>query len=190
MTEAGKIRQPTLGIVAGRQGAGKTTLAHALARAVRCPAVLRDEIKEGLVHTTGDAGEPGGDLQRHATDTFFEALALLLGRGVTVVAEAAFQHGVWAYRLEPLLAVARVRIVLCEVDPMLALARRRARGLDDPARVQFHPEGAGQLSASYDPPRLGVPTLRVDTSDGYEPEFDAIVGFIRGRAAHTEEAEW
>src|SRR5215207_1523896 len=120
MTEAAEMRPPALIVVAGRPGAGKTTLAHALARAVRCPAVCRDEIKEGLVCTTGDAGEPGGNLQRHATDAFFDALALLLGRGVTVVAEAAFQHEVWAPRLEPLRAVACVRVVLCEVGPELA----------------------------------------------------------------------
>jgi dephospho-CoA kinase len=32
-------------------GSGKTTLAHALA-AVGCPAICRDEIKEGMVHAT------------------------------------------------------------------------------------------------------------------------------------------
>jgi len=165
MTEVAEMCQPALIVVAGRPGAGKTTLAHALARAVRCPAVCRDEIKEGLVCT---AGEAGGDLQLRATDAFFDALALLLGRGVTVVAEAAFQHGVWAPRLEPLLAVARVRMVLCEVNPELARARRLAR------------DSRGRAPESYDPPRLDVPTLRVDTSDGYRPAFDAIVEFARG----------
>ncbi|HVG46086.1 MAG TPA: AAA family ATPase [Longimicrobium sp.] len=174
MTEAAEMRRPALIVVTGRPGAGKTTLAHALARAVRCPAVCRDEIKEGLV--TGGAG---GDLQRQATDAFFDALALLLGRGVTVVAEAAFQDRVWAPRLEPLRAAARVRIVLCEVDPELARARQVTRGLGDPARARFHPEGAGHDQASYNPPRLDVPTLRVDTSDGYRPGFDAIVEFAR-----------
>jgi predicted kinase len=178
-------RQPALIVVAGRPGAGKTTLAHALARAVRCPAVCRDEIKEGLVCTTGDSGESGGYLQRHATDAFFDALALLLGRGVTVVAEAAFQHKVWEPRLEPLQVIARVRVVLCELDADLALARRAARGHGDPARTRFHPEGAGRdqpavNTGSYDPPRLEVPTLRVDTSDGYQPAFEAIVAFARG----------
>lgn len=179
MTEIAEMRQPALIVVTGRPGAGKTTLAHALARAVRCPAVCRDEIKEGLVCTSGDAG---GDIQRRATDAFFDTLALLLGRGVTVVAEAAFQDRVWAPRLEPLRAVARVRVVLCEVHPELARARQAARGLADPARARFHPEGAGRdrATGSYDPPRLDVPTLRVDTSDGYRPAFDAIVEFARG----------
>lgn len=180
MTEVVVMRQPALIVVTGRPGAGKTTLAHALARAVPCPAVCRDEIKEGLVCTAGDAGEPGGDLQRRATDAFFNALALLLGRGVTVVAEAAFQDRVWAPRLEPLRAVARVRVVLCEVDPELARARQVQRALADPVRARFHPQGAERDRVSYDPPRLDVPTLRVDTSDGYRPVFDTIVEFARG----------
>lgn len=179
------MRQPALVIVTGPAGSGKTTLAHELARAVHCPAVCRDEIKEGLVCTTGDASETGGDIQRYATDVFFEALALLLGRGITVVAEAAFQHKVWAPRLEPLLAVARVRILVCELDEERALARRIARGLEDPERAWFHPNEAarnrtGVSTVSYDPPRLEVPTLRVDTSDGYWPAFEAIVEFAQG----------
>ena len=40
---------PTLIVVSGPAGSGKTTLAHALAAAVGCPAVSRDEIKEGMV---------------------------------------------------------------------------------------------------------------------------------------------
>ena len=181
MFDPDAVRQPSLIVVAGQPGAGKTTLARALASAVRCPAVCRDDIKEGLILTTGDTDEARGDLQRHASDAFFDAVALLLDRGVTVVAEAAFQHKVWAFRLEPLVAVARVRLVLCEIDSECALARRVARGLAHPAFARFHPGGAGadRATGSYDPPRLDVPTLRVDTSDGYRPAFDTIVEFAR-----------
>jgi predicted kinase len=180
--DVAEMRRPALIVVTGRPGAGKTTLAHALARAVRCPAICRDEIKEGLVCTADDGGAPGEDLQRHATDVFFDTLALLLGRCVTVVAEAAFQGQVWAPRLEPLSAIARVRVVLCEVEPELAHARKAERDLGDPARSRFHPErlAHGRASGSYDPPRLHFPTLLVDTADGYRPAFDAIVEFARG----------
>jgi predicted kinase len=188
MTDTNKIRdipQPALIVVTGRAGAGKTTLAHALARELHCPAVCRDEIKEGFVYTVGDAGETGGDIQLHATETFFAVLALLVDRGVTVVAEAAFQHKVWSWRLEPLLSRARVRIVVCEIDADRALVRRIARGQADPQRARFHPNEAAHnrtgAIGSYDPPRLEVPTLRVDTSDGYSPGFEAIVEFTRGQ---------
>lgn len=43
--------QPTLVVVSGPLGAGKTTLAHRLAGAVGCPAICRDEIKEGMAQS-------------------------------------------------------------------------------------------------------------------------------------------
>lgn len=43
----------TLILVGATPGSGKTTLAHALAREIPCPAICRDEIKEGLVHADG-----------------------------------------------------------------------------------------------------------------------------------------
>jgi predicted kinase len=53
-----EISLPRLIVVTGRTGSGKTTLAHALARAIRCPAICRDEIKEGFVNTVGATAEP------------------------------------------------------------------------------------------------------------------------------------
>jgi len=44
--------RPTLIVVSGPAGSGKTTLAHAIASAIGCPAICRDEIKEGMVHAT------------------------------------------------------------------------------------------------------------------------------------------
>jgi predicted kinase len=187
--EAPNVR-PSLIVVTGRPGAGKSTLAHALAREVRCPLLSRDEIKEGLVHTTGELGEPGGEAQRRATDAFFDALSVLLGRGVTLVAEAAFQHHVWAPRLESLRETARVRIVLCEVPPEVARARHVERGLADPTRERFHHDHVVRVAraggdwralpiGAYEPPRSGFPTLVVETAAGYRPAFEEIVAFAR-----------
>jgi adenylate kinase family enzyme len=45
------MKKPLLVVIAGRPGSGKTTLAHSLARKIGCPAICRDEIKEGFVNT-------------------------------------------------------------------------------------------------------------------------------------------
>ena len=52
-----------------------TTLAHELARAIPCPAICRDEIKEGMVHATGPfEPAPGEVLMQRTLPTFLGAL--------------------------------------------------------------------------------------------------------------------
>jgi predicted kinase len=183
-----QIAKPSLIVVTGRPGSGKTSLFHSLARAVRCPAICRDEIKEGLVNAGGESAEPADDVARKAYEIFFDTIKRLLENRVTLIAEAAFQHKLWAPKLEPLREIARIRIVLCEVEPELARARHIARSRDDPARERFHPDRVMQAARegreapleSYDPPHLDVPILRVNTSDGYRPDFESVVSFARG----------
>jgi len=177
-----------LTVVAGRPGSGKTTLAHALAQAIRCPAICRDEVKEGLVNSlTSTAAMTSDALQLQANQAFFGAIELLLEHGVSLVAEAAFQHKLWAPRLQPLTAVATLRIVVCEIDPELARSRHIERGLADPDRERFHGDHAVQAAREgrnlpigiYEPPRLDVPTLTVDTTNAYCPPFELIAAFAR-----------
>ena len=171
---------PTLVVVSGPPGAGKTTLAHALGRALPCPTISRDEIKEGMAHAVGQyTPTPGDALARRTYTTFFAVLALLVDASVSVVAEAAFQDRLWRPGLEPLLDRATVRLVQCTVDPALARARHARRLQQDPASRAAHDD----LQVMSGPPSfealtLPVPTLWVETTDGYAPTLPEIVAFV------------
>ena len=87
---------PALIVVSGMPGAGKTTLAHHPAATVGCPAICRDEIKEGLVQAAPDfSADRDGELSRRANTSFFEIIGILIRAGATTVAEAAFQDRLW-----------------------------------------------------------------------------------------------
>src|SRR3954467_5622586 len=144
------IPKPALIVVTGQPGSGKTTLAIPLSQAIRCPRISRDEIKEGLINTTGNPGTPADDIPPRAYETFFDTVELFLHRGVTLIAEAAFQHKLWAPKLAPLCEIARARIIVCLVTPELARSRRLQRSQDDPDRLRFHPDPMAWLE-QYDP---------------------------------------
>lgn len=177
--------RPKLVVVSGPPGAGKTVLAHRLARRIGCPAICRDEIKEGMVHAAGGfTAAPSDELSRRTLPAFFRVLELLLSAGVTTVAEAAFQDRLWRPHLPPLAGLADIRIVQCRVPAAIAWDRIRQRWNDSPTRhahADIHRDEPHRHAAghdSFDRVRLDVPELDVDTSDGYRPGLDEIVAFV------------
>jgi predicted kinase len=176
------VSTPTLVVVSGPPASGKTTLAHALAQAIPCPAVCRDEIKEGMVHADGrdfQAG-PGDPLTVRTVPVFFEVLRVLVAAGVTVVAEAAFQDSLWRQGIEPLAERVRLRIIHCTVEDTVARERlNRMR----PAHADRSPAALKALAGErpfqgFERISIPAPSIVVETTDGYAPAFPEILEFV------------
>lgn len=171
---------PVVVLVTGASGTGKTRLAHALAAAIGCPAICRDEIKEGMVLTYGDGFAPatGDELTKRTFPLFFDVIRLLLEGRVSVIAEAAFQDRVWRMGLESLLPRARLRVIRCTVSDDLARHRRLERSRDKTRRAHADADPGVVTPSEFDALSLS-PSLVVDTTTGYDPSFEDIVAFAQ-----------
>jgi predicted kinase len=177
-------------VVSGPAGAGKTTLAHLLARAVGCPAICRDEIKEGMAHSCpGFTPASGDELTMRTLPVFFGVVELLLRAGVTTIADAAFQDHVWRPYLEPFRGLAQLRIVHCVVSHEVAFRRVLQRSQDNPVRRAHADPGPGhdlvdfaRRRDAFDRISVEAPWMEVDTTDGYQPGVTEIVRFVNSPA--------
>jgi predicted kinase len=177
------VGTPTLIIVSGPAGSGKTTLAHELAAVVGCPALCRDEIKEGMVASNSGFVPAAGDpLTVRTYELFFDAIALFLKADVTLVAEAAFQHLIWWQGLQPLTGLATLKIIRCHVPDEVARQRQLARLAAKATRAAHADSEQLSVDRTFDAIHVDAPTLDVDTRDGWHPSLDVIAAFCRARS--------
>ncbi len=173
---------PTLTVISGPPGAGKTTLAKGLADRIGCPAICRDEIKEGMVQAAGPTFSPAQHdrYNLRTLTTFFALLETLIRAEVSTIAEAAYQDRLWRPGLDRLAPRARVLIIRCRVTPAVARSRQVDRLLADPRRAA-HADVEHLASVArddFDWPDLDVPSLDLDSDADLTTAIGVAAGFV------------
>lgn len=134
-------------VVTGLPGAGKSTLAHELARRYQVPLLAKDFIKEPLLDVLGAADAASS---RKLSDASFAAMFRIAfewaRESLTFILEGNFRPGEHEAPLRDALAPVQVTQILCRVPENERLARLAARE-DDPARHAGHRFGERQSAA-------------------------------------------
>jgi dephospho-CoA kinase len=178
------VKKPLLIVVTGRPASGKTSLAHLLAKEIKCPLLSRDEFKEGYINTMRlHHYQLNEKVNQNIYETFFQAIDLLISKNISTIVEAAFQHKLWEPKLINLLNKAEIRIIVCKIPLQLARERFYNRISYQPEREKFHGDATNKdtvlLTEKYETIHIAAPTLEVDTSNNYKPEIEKIIDFIK-----------
>ena len=176
---------PTLVIISGAPGSGKTTLARRLAFDLRLPLLVKDDLKEALADAMGAPGDVPASMRLGAgayAMLYLVAQQLLESRTGLVI-ESNFRRGVSETELQPLLAWSDPGLIHCTAAPEVVQRRymeRHARGDRHPAHLDA--ERAASLAddlvaGRFEPLELPIPTLSVDTTDGWRPPYEEVRDF-------------
>jgi len=170
----------SLVIVGGAPATGKTTLARELGRSLELPVITKDDIKEALAapFQTGDR-DWSRQLGVAAYSVLFAVAHRVLAGGQGLVLESNFRCGISDPPLRALAALAPTVLIVCRTTAARErFADRAARG-----RHRVHIDSAVLEEWTGDDSvfqiDIGKPRLVVETTKGYEPDFERIVTFTR-----------
>lgn len=173
--------KPTIIYVSGAPGSGKTTLAKLLADQLYIDHISSDMVKGGLEFTN-----PGLDKQAAIGDVFLPLLIDHAERGISFVVDHVLQKDIAKGTIiEHLEDVANVIYVHTQSrDPIKRyveriqkselpdIIRRRELLLD---RATYHRDNLANTAHVID---LGIPTIVINTDNGYNPSLSELIAFI------------
>lgn len=178
--------RPILLIINGPPASGKSTLARLLSQTLGLPHLSKDLIKEALFDTLGTSGsEHSRKLGNAAYLVLYRIAHEILRVGYGLILESNFVHGVSEADILPLLAISRTAVLHCDTTRETIIIRQERRAISGERHPGHHDAIvlpgvlAGMDAGIYHPLDIPVPLLRIDTTDGYSPDFSHIMAFIR-----------
>jgi len=174
-------RQPLIIYVSGAPGSGKTTLAKRIANELYIPHVSSDLIHGGVKLT-----KRSHDRKETFHTIFVPLLVDMTKLRISFVVDHVLQKNMSESDvIEKLRPHAKIVYVHTQADnPIQRFYEREQRRTDKgvvltpeqlQARRDYHQKN---LPNTQYPVDLNVPTIVVETNDGYEPDFDRIIQMI------------
>lgn len=175
------MKKPLIVYISGAPGSGKTTLATLLADQLYLPRMSVDLIQNGVWF---------GNKAHSRKETLFTVFVPLLQdmsqKGISYVTDHVLQKGLSEDhiidKLRPYATIVYVHtqtadpigryITRTEESTIPSIVERR-EGL-----LELAEHHRANLEKTYEPLELGVPTIVVNTDDGYEPAVNEVINFI------------
>lgn len=176
--------KPVIIYVSGAPGSGKTTLAKLLSEQLYIPHVSSDLIHGGIELTS-----PGHDRKSAIDAAFIPLMIDMARREISFVVDHVLQKDyAKATVIDKLQSVAHVVYIHVQASDPIAryvdrvkastvpdIVRRRDVLLE---RAEWHRQN---LANTAGPLSLDLPTMVVNTDDGYNPGLDKIINFVKKR---------
>jgi hypothetical protein len=149
------------------------------------PLFSRDRLKEILLDELGVSDRAASrQIGRASYDLLFDIAASLVDASVGVIVESNFRRGLSELDIRPLVQRASAVLLHCRTAHDETVRRylnratheeRHAGHFDDVAVADLVQDLA---AGKYEPLDLDVPTLVIDTTDGYSPDLTQIGRFV------------